>query len=69
MTAGETLELGAARAADLMVRETLCCSFFGFAVSATGGELTLDITTPAEQVGVLDALVDGARSAAGLVSR
>jgi len=58
----------AARAADLAVRETQCCSFFGFALSATGGELTMDITSPAGQVAVLDALVDRARAAAGLVS-
>ena len=59
----------AARAADLAVREARCFSFFSFALSATGGELTLDITAPSGQVGVLDALVDKARSAAGLVSR
>lgn len=59
----------AARAADLVVRETRCCSFFGFALTTTGGELTLDITTPPGQVAVLDALVDRARSAAGLVYR
>ena len=59
----------AARAADLAVRETRCCSFFGFAQSATGGDLTLDITAPPGQVAVLGALVDRARFAAGLVPR
>lgn len=59
----------ASRAADLAVRETRCCSFFGFALNATGGELTLVITAPPGQVAVLDALVDRARSAAVLVSR
>lgn len=59
----------AARAADLSVRETQCCSFFGFTLSMTGGELTMDITAPPGQVDVLDALVDRARAAAGLVSR
>jgi hypothetical protein len=59
----------AARAADLVVRETQCCSFFGFTLSATGGALTLRISTPAEQVDVLDALVERTRSAAGLVTR
>jgi len=59
----------AARAADLAVRETRCCSFFGFALTATGGELTLDITAPPSQVAVLDALFNKARSAAGLVTR
>ena len=52
----------AARAADLAVRETQCCSFFGFTLSATGGELTMDITAPPGQVDVLDALVDRARA-------
>lgn len=59
----------AARAADLLVRETRCCSFFGFALTATVGELTLDITASPGQVAVLDALIDRARSAAALVSR
>jgi len=58
----------AARAADLSVRETQCCSFFGFTLSATGGELTMDITATAGQVDVLDVFVDRARIAAGLVS-
>lgn len=59
----------AARAADLAARETQCCSFFEFAVIATGGQLTLDITAPPEQVAVLDALLDRAQVAAGLVTR
>jgi hypothetical protein len=59
----------AARAAALSVRETQCCSFFEFTLSATGGELTMDITAPAGQVDVLDAFVDRARIAAGLVAR
>lgn len=59
----------AARAADLAVRETQCCSFFRFTLTATGGGLTLDITAPPGQVAVLDALVDRARTAAGLVTR
>jgi hypothetical protein len=46
----------AARTADLVMRETGCCSFFTFALVATGGELQLDITVPATQTGVLDAL-------------
>lgn len=50
----------AARVADLMVRETQCCSFFAFSLATTGGELTLDVTVPAEQVAVLDALIDRA---------
>ena len=59
----------AARAADLAVRETRCCSFLGFTLTATGGELALKITAPPGQVAVLDALVDRARSETGLVSR
>ena len=59
----------AARAADLSVRETQCCSFFEFTLSATGGELTMDITAPPAQVDVLDAFVERARTAAGLLSR
>ena len=51
----------AARAADLVVRETACCSFFEFTLTATGGQLTLQIRTPAAQIEVLDALVDRAR--------
>lgn len=59
----------AARAADVSVRETQCCSFFGFVLSATGGELTLDITAPRGHVDVLDALVDRARAAIALGPR
>ena len=58
--------LVAARAADLVMRETQCCSFFEFTLSAAGGELTLDVTVPADQVAVLNALIDRARTAAGL---
>jgi hypothetical protein len=46
----------AARTAGLVMRETGCCSFFTFTLVATGGELHLDITVPATQTGVLDAL-------------
>ena len=53
----------AARAADLMVRETGCCSFFAFTLTAAGGTVQLDVAVPAAQVGVLDALAD--RAAAG----
>ncbi|MEP6562862.1 MAG: hypothetical protein ABJD68_17515 [Nakamurella sp.] len=59
----------AGRVADLAVRETQCCSFFEFAVTATGGQLTVDITAPPGQVAVLDALVHRAQVAAGLVPR
>jgi hypothetical protein len=46
----------AARVADLAVRETGCCSFFTFALVATGGGLRLDITVPPTRADVLDAL-------------
>jgi hypothetical protein len=53
----------AARTADLAVRETACCSFFAFTLSAAGGRLLLEIGVPAGQVGVLDALAE--RASAG----
>jgi hypothetical protein len=46
----------AARAAELAVAETGCCSFFTFALTASAGRLILEITVPPSQVGVLDAL-------------
>jgi len=48
----------AARAADLSVRETQCCSFFTFGLIASGGGLELTVTVPPEQTAVLDALLD-----------
>ncbi|MDW5329646.1 hypothetical protein [Plantactinospora sp. KLBMP9567] len=53
----------AAGAAELMVRETGCCSFFTFSLTATGGQLALDVALPAGHADVLDALT--ARAAAG----
>jgi hypothetical protein len=46
----------AATAAGLVVRETECCSFFTFGLTATGGRLTLEIAVPDAQTAVLDAL-------------
>jgi hypothetical protein len=46
----------AARCADLVVRETECCSFFTFALVATGGSVRLEVTVPGAHTGVLDAL-------------
>jgi hypothetical protein len=46
----------AGRAAELAVRETHCCSFFEFAVVASGAGVRLEIQVPAGQSGVLDAL-------------
>ena len=48
----------AARAGDLAVRETQCCSFFTFGLIASGGSLELTVTVPPEQTAVLDALLD-----------
>ena len=36
----------ASRTADLFTRETQCCSFFTFTLTATGGSLTLDVAGP-----------------------
>jgi hypothetical protein len=46
----------AARVANLAVRETGCCSFFTFTLTATGGRLLLDVAVPAGRTGVLDGL-------------
>lgn len=46
----------AAEAANLMVRETGCCSFFTFALTASADWLQLDVTVAAGHEGVLDAL-------------
>lgn len=56
----------AAQAADLVVRETECCSFFTFTLKATGGTVLLDVAVPAAQVEVLDGLA--VRAAAGIGS-
>jgi hypothetical protein len=58
----------AARMAELAAAETGCCSFFSFALTATGGALTLDITVPQQYAPVLAALADRAGAAAGLAS-
>jgi hypothetical protein len=55
----------AARAADLLVRETECCSFFTFTLTATGGRVSLDIAVPERHVEVLDALADRAMAGTG----
>ncbi|MFC6023316.1 hypothetical protein ACFP2T_45080 [Plantactinospora solaniradicis] len=46
----------AARVADLMVRESGCCSFFAFTLSMADHRLRCDVTVPTERVRVLDAL-------------
>jgi hypothetical protein len=51
----------AARAADLVVRESECCSFFTFTLTASGGQVHLDVAVPdGPPVEVLDALADRA---------
>ena len=56
----------AARVADLVVRETACCSFFTFALTATAGALHLDITVVPGHIEVLDVLAAQATAAAGV---
>jgi hypothetical protein len=46
-----------------MVREIGCCSFFAFALTATGGALHLEVSVPAGQHDVLDALAARAEAA------
>lgn len=46
----------AANTAALAVRETACCSFFTFTLTATAGQLRLEVTVPSAHIGVLDAL-------------
>ena len=55
----------AAQAAGLMLAETQCCSFFTFALTATGDRLTLDITVPGSHAAVLDALAARAAAVSG----
>ena len=54
----------AARAADLVVRETRCCSFFTFSLTAGSGRLHLDITVPESQTPLLDSVVGWAEARA-----
>jgi hypothetical protein len=46
----------AATAAALVTRETSCCSFFTFTLTATAGALTLGVSVGEPHVEVLDAL-------------
>jgi len=55
----------AAQAADLVVRETRCCSFFTFSLTASAGQLHLDVAVPESQVPVLEALVGRIERARG----
>ncbi len=55
----------AGRAAELMVAEAGCCSFFAFTLTAATDRLALEISVPAPYLGVLDALADRAAAAIG----
>lgn len=52
----------AARAAGLAMRETECCSFFAFTLTASAGTLSLDVTADPAHHAVLDALAERAAS-------
>ncbi|VXB56545.1 hypothetical protein [Aeromicrobium sp. 9AM] len=67
---GVRLELRAetdvvARAAELAVRETSCCSFFRFELSIAHGNTTMLVSAVPDHADVLDALADRARSLVG----
>lgn len=50
----------AARVADLVERETSCCSFFAFTLTADGSGLRLDVAVPGKRSDILDALASRA---------
>lgn len=50
----------AANAAALLVQETACCSFFAFTLTATGGQLLLEVAVPPAHITVLEALASRA---------
>ena len=53
----------AATTAGLAARETGCCSFFTFTLTATAGQLALEVAVTAAHIEVLDALAARATSA------
>lgn len=55
----------AGRAAELAAAETGCCSFFTFAVTASGGALSLEVRVPGQYIEVVDALAARASAGAG----
>ncbi|MFI0408341.1 hypothetical protein [Actinomadura sp. 3N508] len=57
--------LVAGRAAELAARETGCCSFFTFTLTATGGALALQVGVDERHVEVLDALAARATRISG----
>jgi hypothetical protein len=44
------------RVADLVARESACCSFFDFSLSGTAQAMTLDVGVPAQRREILVAL-------------
>jgi hypothetical protein len=46
----------AARARDLIARETSCCSFFSFDLRPSATEMELDVEVPESHIAVLDAM-------------
>jgi hypothetical protein len=48
---------------DLTARESSCCSFFDFAITATKGDLVLDVGVPVARVEVLDGIARQAEGA------
>ena len=54
---------GAAEVADLIARESSCCSFFDFTLTATTDGQVLDVRVPAARVDVLDGLARRAAAA------
>ena len=46
----------AGHAAELLTRETACCSFFTFTLSAANGELVLEVSVPQAHTEALDAM-------------
>ncbi|MEV4748897.1 hypothetical protein AB0K21_21170 [Streptosporangium sp. NPDC049248] len=59
----------AAWAAQPALRETLCCSFFTFTLTATGGHLLLEISVPAQHGEVLNALAARVEAVTGPTGR
>ncbi len=55
----------AARAADLAVKETDCCSFFDFGLRIGAGKVSMTVTTGATHKAVLEALRDRAAARVG----
>jgi len=52
----------AGQAARLAAKETDCCSFFTFTLTADGDGVRLDVTVPEGRVDILDALAARART-------